>query len=78
MEDTEKIREHVTEALKLSGKERYLGRVTKIDLAKTTAFVDSGGVIFLAFVRPLNLKIGQCITFSTAGQRAVNIILEEV
>ncbi len=74
--DHAKLDEHVRDTLKLSGsKQRFSGIVQKYDLVGTTIFIESNGLIFLAFTdQKLPLQPGDKVTFRIDGVRAIDVV----
>jgi len=81
-----KLDDHVDAALKISGsKQRFSGVVIAVDKAGTTAWVQSGEQVFLAFTHrkpirgntTLTLKVGDFVSFRVDGQRAKDILVEQ-
>lgn len=68
---------NVVEVLKQFGtKTRYLGVVSKIDLAGTTTFIKSGDSEFLTWSKP-ELTVGANVTFRIDQFRAVDVKAEQ-
>lgn len=82
----QKLNEHVSEVLKMSGQQRYSGSVIAIDDPGTTAWIQYGERVFLAFTHrkpvhgntTLALRIGDQVSFWVDGMRAKGVEIIEV